>query len=105
MDVGIISKYVLRSRRGEIRNSAGNVFRFTYEQGQSIALDNGDERPSSPALSGTHTQPGNAALKVPRVGDPVVFHAEGHSVAAWGYLHQFVFAAEHRYGTEFTTVG
>jgi hypothetical protein len=104
MDVGVISKYVFETQQGEIRDSEGNILPFIYEQGQSIAVDGVGGQPTSPTLSGSHSQPGDAALKIPRIGDPVVFKAKDHSVVAWGYLHQFVFASERRYGTEFTTV-
>lgn len=80
-----------------MRGSAGVEFAFSYSQGQSFVVDDSDFLPH---FTGHHDQP-FGELKLPEIGDPVIFNTQSSQVEAWGYMANFVACAAHRYGTSF----
>lgn len=97
MEAGIVDSYSNASGAGTIRSTSGSVLWFKYEDGQNMMSE-----PASmvPAFTGRHEQAEGHRLKVPRIGDAVLFSQQRHGLV-WGYVRHFVDLAEHRFGTDF----
>jgi hypothetical protein len=100
MNIGIVELWNPKSNSGTIV-SDGIQYHFSYEHGQSVANFRGMHEPR---LSGGSISTPPFAHKVPRIGDPVIFHATSSRKALdWGYACHYVTAAERAHGTEFRT--
>lgn len=99
MTIGVITTYNSSKESGEITDTDGNVLVFLYKDGQN--MKSGEDL-ITPQLTGHHAQPKGYSLKIPMIGDPVVFNGT-NKVTEWGYTRHFVELAERQYGTLFAT--
>jgi hypothetical protein len=101
MNFGIVTAIEASTATGEIMSCDGAVYPFAYRRGQNVASS---ATTPVPQLSGYHAQPQGFQLKLPRVGDPILFRESPDGVvSAWGYARHFIELAERRFGTEFTS--
>jgi hypothetical protein len=94
MEVGLIVGFDPDTEHGSILSSEGEVLRFSFEDGQNFCSVSAL---SVPQFTGRHDQPGDFKLKMPKLGDPVVFVSGGRNgpVQAWGYAESFVAICAH----------
>ena len=69
MKIGIVTSVNDRTHGGSMRDSTGVEFAFSYSQGQSFVVDDSDFLPH---FTGHHDQ-SHGELKLPEIGDPVIF--------------------------------
>jgi len=99
--VGVITLLNENACAGAITAPGGQQYYFDYVVGENLMMC--DDSPV-PLFTGHHEQPEGSRLKLPMVGDAVVFvpDAEGaSSVRVWGYASHFVYLTERRYGSGF----
>lgn len=84
--------------RGQI-TAGGKAHGFDYSGGRTIVSSNNMPEP----VLGRHTQPSGFELKVPRVGDSVVFTIIDSGVQ-WGYAEHYVDASLRRAPSEFRSI-
>lgn len=103
MEIGIVTSYDQSTQVGEITSPTGELFAFEYKNGQHLKTGNDIV---TPQFTGRHAQPKGYSLKIPRLGDPVIFIRSNDNktmIKTWGYGRHFVNAAEYKYGTEFVS--
>jgi hypothetical protein len=99
MEIGLVSKYNDIGQRGVIVSPHGDAHSFRYIDGQSMM--SGDDL-MVPLFTGRHDQRSGFQLKVPRVGDAVIFAGKpGENYVVWGYLQHFLDLVERKYGSDF----
>jgi len=98
-EAGIVSKYNDIKQRGVIASSDGRTHRFRFTDGQNMM--SGDDL-VVPRFTGRHDQPPGFRLKVPRVGDAVIFTAKPRQgYITWGYMQHYLYLVERKHGSEF----
>lgn len=95
MNIGIVVLWDGEQRVGLI-TSNGETYRFAYAGGRTIIVEGDRTEPEF----GTHDQPAGFALKVPRVGDIVVFIAVDSDLT-WGYAEHYLSAATRKTSSAF----
>ncbi|MFB9728696.1 hypothetical protein [Haloechinothrix salitolerans] len=99
MHLGIVASFNSGTGVGEIVYRGGSRVQFRFSDGRSIVY--GTDL-AIPTFSNQQAQPMGHSLKIPRVGDPVVFaKGQGEEAPTWGYARHVVDAVERRFGTEF----
>ncbi len=98
MQIGIVLTWESTSNSGSILSSRTEVS-FNYGSGRSVISSSSEHEPE---LSSTHNQGDGFKLKLPRIGDSVVFFtAPDGSVQSWGYAEHYVGAAVRKFGSGF----
>ena len=95
MKIGIICSWDLNTQRGKVI-SEDFAYEITYLNGKNIVSGS---RMLEPRL-GHHDQPDGFELKIPQVGDVVVFAAT-RSIAEWAYAEHYLTAATRKFPSEF----
>lgn len=86
MQIGVVSRFDEFSQTGEITTPNSSRHQFLFSNGQSMMID---ESHLCPRLSGKHLQGRGYHLKLPKVGDAVVFELLSGSDLRWGYADHF----------------
>ena len=99
MQLGMVTDYNEELGNGSIANISGEIFSFSYKDGQNMQYGEDIE---TPQFTGHQQQPVGFYLKVPETGDPVTFIPSARGVVkVWGYARHFVELAERRHSTRF----
>jgi hypothetical protein len=101
MHVGVIISFNDRTETGILQSSdgEGHDISFKYCNGSTVAISDSEK---SPYLTDRKpTRPGTS-LKVPRLGDPIVFTmGRNDSAESWAYAETYVDLCRRKYSSEF----
>jgi hypothetical protein len=98
MKVGLIVKTSDQGKHALV-SDGHETHQIAYVSGRSIIY--GKDLPT-PILSENHEQHSpKARLKLPRIGDAVVFENSENSSIRWGYLDSYLSAVHRQWGSEF----